>query len=232
MVMNRIRSLAFAIVFYGLSVPIVLLAPLISLAGPAALRRYTMVWTGFLHWCVRSLLGIRIRVEGAPIKGPALYAAKHQAMFETLELAGRLDAPAIVMKRELAAIPVWGWASRRYGVIAIDRAASATALRAMMRDAKAAQAEGRSVLIFPEGTRVVPGEAPPLRPGFAGLYRALAMPVVPVALDSGRLLPRKGTKRSGVITIRFGEPIAPGLSRAEVEAAVHEAINVLERDPA
>ena len=139
-----------------------------------------------------------------------------------------LRAPAIVLKQELARIPVWGWAARRYGCIAVDRAGSATALRGMMREAKAARATGRSVLIFPEGTRVPPGERPPIMPGFAGLYRALALPVVPIALDSGRVWPRRGLKRSGVVTIRFGAPIPPGLPRTVVEAQVHAGINVLD----
>jgi 1-acyl-sn-glycerol-3-phosphate acyltransferase len=98
----------------------------------------------------------------------------------------------------------------------------------MMRDAKTALGEGRSVLIFPEGTRVLPGEMPPLKAGFAGLYRMLGLPVVPIALDTGKVWPRKGPKRPGVVTLRFGEPIPPGLPRAEIEARVHAAINVLE----
>jgi 1-acyl-sn-glycerol-3-phosphate acyltransferase len=85
------------------------------------------------------------------------------------------------------------------------------------------------VLIFPEGTRVAPGEQPPLQPGFAGLYKQLGLPVVPVALDSGRLWPRNSfVKRPGIVTVRFGEPIPPGLPRAEIEAKVHAAINALE----
>ena len=90
----------------------------------------------FHRWCARVLLGIRVRVEGQRPDGPALYAAKHQAMFETLELQSLLDGPAMVLKEELADIPVWGWAARRYGAIVVDREASATALRQMMREAQ------------------------------------------------------------------------------------------------
>ncbi|WP_447727886.1 lysophospholipid acyltransferase family protein [Sphingomonas koreensis] len=225
---DRLRSIAFAIVFYGLSVPIVLSTPVAALFGPRILRFVCMVWARLGVWSARHILGIRIAIEGQRPAGPAFYPAKHQAMFETMALAALLDAPAIVMKRELAQIPLWGWAAQRYGVIVVDRAANAKALRQMMREAKAAMAEGRSVLIFPEGTRVAPGESPQLRSGFAGLYRALGLPVVPVALDSGRLWPRRGPKRSGIVTVRFGAPIAPGLERADVEAQVHRGINALE----
>jgi 1-acyl-sn-glycerol-3-phosphate acyltransferase len=143
-----------------------------------------------------------------------------------------LDQPAMVLKRELADIPFWGWVVRRYGVIPVDRGAGAAALRRMMRAGAAAIAEGRPIIIFPEGTRVPPGETPSLQPGFAGLYRALRLPVVPVAVDSGRLAPPHSlVKRPGIVTFRFGEMIPPGLDREQVEAAVHEAINALEPAP-
>ena len=84
------------------------------------------------------------------------------------------------------------------------------------------------MVIYPEGTRVAPGTTPPLRAGFAGLYRALGLPVVPVALDSGRLFPRGLLKRSGTIHFKVGEVIPAGLKREEIEARVHAAINALE----
>jgi 1-acyl-sn-glycerol-3-phosphate acyltransferase len=223
------RTIVFNMVFYGMSAFIVLVVPISALLGRRALIAYTLGWARFHRWATRAILGIRTRVEGARGSEPTLYAAKHQAMFETLELALMLDAPAIVMKAELARIPIWGWAARRYGVIVIDRGSSAAGLRRMMREAQAALAEGRSIVIFPEGTRVTAGEQPPLRAGFAGLYRALGVPVVPVALDSGRVWPRKGPKRAGVVTFRFGTPVPPGLARAEAEARVHAAMNVLDQ---
>jgi 1-acyl-sn-glycerol-3-phosphate acyltransferase len=228
---NRLRTILFSLVFYGLSVPIVLTVPFSAMLGPKALRGHVHFWADVHDWSARAILGIRVRIEGTVPQGQFLFAAKHQAMFETIALVGVLNLPAIVMKQELAAIPIWGWAARQYGMIIVDRAASAGALRTMMRDAKAALAEGRSVLIFPEGTRVRPGETPPLKPGFAGLYRMLGLPVVPIALDSGKVWPREGPKRPGTVTLRFGEPIPPGLPRAEIEARVHAAINVLETGP-
>jgi 1-acyl-sn-glycerol-3-phosphate acyltransferase len=225
--MVAIRNIAFMVVFYGLSVPIVLGAPIAAGFGRQAMIDYALLWARFHRWCARVLLGISTRTEGGRTE-PALYAAKHQSMFETVELALMLDGPAIVMKAELARIPVWGWATKRYGVIAINRAGSATAMRQMMREAQAALADGRSVLLFPEGTRVRPGEQPALKAGFAGLYRILGLPVVPVALDSGRLWPRRGLKRPGIVTFHFSNPIPPGLPRADAEERVHAAINILD----
>lgn len=225
--MARLRGITFAMVFYGLSVPIVLLAPVMALFGPRVFRWWVLRWTAFHAWSTRVVAGITTRIEGTPATGPALYAAKHQSFFETFELVRMLDAPAVVMRQEFARIPIWGWAARRYGVIVIDRSGSATALRQLMREAKAAVAAGRSVVLFPEGTRSPPGAAPPLRSGLAGLYRAIGLPVVPVALDSGRVWPKTGPMRPGTVTFRFGAPIPPGLKREAVEAQVHAAINAL-----
>jgi 1-acyl-sn-glycerol-3-phosphate acyltransferase len=226
--MARLRTLAFNFLFNIVTIVVVVTAPVMAMLGPRTLRWHAEAWARAQGALARRLLGVQVRVEGKIPEGPVLFASKHQAMFETLELAWRIGAPMIVMKRELTQIPLWGWAAQRYGSVGIDRAGGAEALRAMLREAKEARRTGRAVLIFPEGTRVAPGEAPPLRSGFAGLYKALAMPVVTIALDSGRLWPRKGIKRPGVITLRFSEPIPTGLPRAEIEARVHAGINALE----
>ncbi len=227
--MNRLRTVLFTILFYALSVPIVLSVPVSALFGRAAVLRHAHVWALMHRLLYRTIMGIRVVVEGQVPPGTYFFAAKHQAMFETLELQLVLGGPAIVIKRELAQLPFWGWAAMQYGGIIADREASAGALRSMMRAAKALKAEGRSILIYPEGTRVSPGERPPLQSGFAGLYRALGMPVIPVALDTGVVWPKQGAKRPGTVTIRLGEPIPAGLPREEIEARVHDAINVLDR---
>lgn len=222
-----VRTLLFSLVFYSASVLFVLATPLTAALGRGALRANVRSWARFHRWAARALLGIRSDFVGAVPDRPMLYAAKHHAMFETLELVLALDDPVPVMKQELARIPIWGWAARRYGVIVVDRAGSAAMLRQMIAQARAAIADGRSVVIFPEGTRVAQGEAPPLKSGFAGLYRMLDLPVVPIAIDSGRLWPKRGAKRAGTVTFEFGEPIAPGLPRREIEERVHAAINRL-----
>lgn len=228
--MAAIRSLLFALFFYSITVPFVLLSFPISLLGAKAVRWWAHLWARYHRLCARFLLGVRTRVEGTPPRGACLVASKHQSMYETLEMILLLDEPATVLKRELADIPFWGWVTRRYGAIPVDREGGATALRRLMRAAEGAIAEGRPIVIFPEGTRVPPGETPPLQSGFAGLYRVLKLPVVPVALDSGRLWPKgKFIKRAGIVTMRFLDEIEPGLPRPEIEARIHAAINVLER---
>ena len=227
--MNLVRSLLYALVFYPGSVLYVLAGIAVIPLGRGAVRAVADAWAGFNRFCARFLLGIRTRVEGRVPDGPALVAVKHQSMFETTEIAMILHTPATVMKSELGRIPLWGRLTRVYGIIPVDREGGGAALRRLLRAADEAKAEGRPIVIFPEGTRVAPGEAPPLEPGFAGLYRALNLPVVPVALDSGRIWPRRSfVKRPGIVTMRFGDPIPPGLPRKEAEARVHAAINALE----
>ncbi|PVX28461.1 lysophospholipid acyltransferase family protein [Sphingomonas pokkalii] len=225
--MDVLRTWGFRLFFYGVSVVLVLCVPIAALFGTRFLRAYSNVWARLLQWSVRTIIGARLRIEGTVPEGQVLFAGKHESYFEALELTRMLGSPATVMKRELTRIPLWGWAAQRYGTIVVDRSANAAALRSMMREAGKARASGRSVLIFPEGTRVPPGASPPLRSGFAGLYRALDLPVVPVAVKSGHVWPRKGLMHKGEIVFRFGAPIPAGLPRREIEARVHAAINAL-----
>jgi 1-acyl-sn-glycerol-3-phosphate acyltransferase len=152
-------------------------------------------------------------------------------MLETMEMVRLTHLPVIVIKKELADIPLFGRMTRRYGVIVVERSAGAKALRALVEEGRQAIANGRPVNIYPEGTRVRVGETPPLKSGFAALYRALGLPVVPVAVDSGRLWGRGLIHRSGIVTFKVGETIPPGLDRKAVEARVHAAINALELAP-
>ena len=230
--MQWVRSVLFALLFYPGTLGYVLTVFAMAPFGDRPVQAVVHGWSDFHHWLVRHVLGIRWQLEGSIPDGAYLIAVKHQAMVETVEVLRLADKPVVVMKRELTTMPLFGWVTRRYGVIGVDREAGARALKDMMLRAKEAVASGRPVVIFPEGTRIPPGETPPLRPGFAGLYRALGMPVVPIALDSGRIWGRGLLKRRGVIRVKVGEIIPPGLKRPEVEARVHAAINALEQSGA
>ena len=226
--MQPLRALLFALIFYPATLFFVLSGMAASLIGTRPMRRVVLGWSQFHGW-LTGLLGIRIRIEGDMPTGQYLIAVKHQSMFETIEIVRLANVPIIVLKHELAYMPLFGWLTRCWGVIPVEREAGAKALREMLVSAKAARETGRPVAIFPEGTRVPRGEQPPLRAGFAGLYRALGLPVVPIAMDSGRLWGRNLPKARGTVTFRVGEVIPPGLGRDEIEARVHAAINVLER---
>lgn len=226
-VVALVRSAVFALVFYLGSVPIVAFAVLVGAVAPAGVIGVARFWAGWFALTTRVILGIRHRVTGTVPAGTVLVACKHQAAYETIMILRLFAAPAVVVKAELLGIPLWSTAARAHGIIPVDRAESAGALRTMLRAANAAKAEGRPVVIFPEGTRTVPGDVPPLRAGLAGLYRALKMPLVPVALDSATCWPKGFVKYPGVVTFAFGDPIPPGLERGDIEARVHAAINAL-----
>ncbi len=222
-----LRSLLFALIFFPGTLFYVLAILAAIPFGPRAVQYFVHGWARFHYWLVQHILGIRFEWDGVIPPGPYLIAVKHQAMVEAVDTLRFARSPVVVMKRQLSHMPLWGKAARTYGVIGVDRDAGAAALREMMVQAKAAAAMGRPVLIFPEGTRVPLGESPPLRAGFAGLYRVLGLPVVPIALDSARLWPRSFVKHSGTIHFKVGEIIPTGLKRDEIEARVHAAINAL-----
>lgn len=225
--MSAVRSLLFMLLFYPGTLIYVLAVIAVSPFGDAPVQAVVHAWSGFHHWLVRHLLGIRFEWDGRIPDGAYLIAVKHQSMMEAVDTLHFARSPVVVMKRELTTIPLFGWVTLRYGVIGVDREAGASALRAMMTQAKAAVASGRPVIIFPEGTRVPFGASPPLQSGFAGLYRALGLPVVPVAHDVGKLWHKGFVKRSGTVRFKVGEVIPPGLKRDEVETRVHAAINML-----
>ena len=229
--MAALRSLLYAAIFYPATALFVLACFVAILFGERQMRSTVLGWSRFHHWLAKHLLGIDTRLVGSIPSEPHLIAVKHQSMYETLEMVRLTRSPVIVLKRELSDIPLFGWATRKWGVIPVDREAGAKALREMLAAGKAAISSGRPVMIFPEGTRVRPGEQPPLRAGFAGLYRSLGLPVVPVAVDSGRLWGRGLVKRSGTVTFKVGEIIPEGLGRGEVERRVHAAINALDLGP-
>lgn len=229
--MELFRSLLYGLIFYPGTALFVVAGMAATLSGQRRTRALVRAWTTFNHHLSKQVLGIRPQVEGQVPAGAVLIAVKHESAYETMEMVRIADTPAVVLKLELVQIPFFGWLTRRYGVIPVDREAGPKALRQMIASARTATAGGRAVLIYPEGTRVPHGSAPPLRPGFAGLYRALGLPVVPVAVDSGRVWPKGLVKRPGTIRFRIGETIPAGLSRDEVEARVHEAINALQPSP-
>jgi len=224
--MGVLRSLLFYPAFYGGSVLYVLVAVALLAVAPSRLPVLVERWSAFHRACVTCILGIRVRRTGEPAKGPALYAIKHESFFEAIDLPFMLDLPVGFAKKELFAIPGWGRAAAAYGIVPVAREEGAKALREMVRQAKHYSTLGRSLAIFPEGTRVPHGSRAPLQSGFAALYKVLGVQVVPVAVDSGPLYHRPW-KRRGTIELRFGAPIEPGLPRAEIEARVLAGINAL-----
>lgn len=223
--MAWLRSMLFAFLFYVGSAIIVPIGAVIGVFWSPAIRGTGKLWASWFWWLL-PVLGIRVEIRGTIPQRAVIIAAKHQSAFETIATLYLWDFPAVVLKAELMRIPFWGYIAGRHGSIPVERDASTKAMRTMMRAAEKAIADGRPIIIFPEGSRMPVGEAPPLKPGVAGLYKMLKLPVVPVALDSGKVWPRNAfVKRPGTIVIDFGEEIPAGLDRKEAEARIHAAIN-------
>jgi 1-acyl-sn-glycerol-3-phosphate acyltransferase len=221
-----VRSLAFYVAFYGGTLYYLAAAFVSGLVSPAAFRRTVCGWSRFHRACVTGLLDVKVDVAGTLPDHGVLIAIKHESFFEAIDAPNLIRNPAIFAKAELLRLPLWGRAAAAYGLIPVERDQGARALRNMLALARNRLNEGRPLVIFPEGTRVPHGQAPALQSGFAGLYKLLGLPVVPVAIDSGPLYHR-WWKRPGTIRVRVGAVIPPGLPREEVERQVHAAINVL-----
>jgi 1-acyl-sn-glycerol-3-phosphate acyltransferase len=158
--------------------------------------------------------------------GDALIAPKHQTMFDVFVQFSALKGSLFVFKKELMAIPIFGWIALKLGSIVVDRAGQATALRDMVRRAQEQfRLEDRQLVIFPEGTRKAPGAAPDYKPGVAALYRELGVTVHPMATNAGMHWPAHGfLRRPGVIVYEFLEPIPPGLKRGEFMRRLEDSI--------
>lgn len=184
---------------------------------PVRVARFPLdVWRSLVFWGLRYITGIRVRIEGEQHlpTGGLLIASKHQSMFDVL-IPWRLFAfPALIFKRELAWVPIFGWYVVKLKNVAINRKDGAKALRKMLQQCTALAKQGRQILIFPEGTRIKPGAKGLYKPGVAGLYKEMQVPCVPIALNSGMHWPGSGFSfRPGVITVRILPAIAPGLDK-------------------
>jgi 1-acyl-sn-glycerol-3-phosphate acyltransferase len=230
-----VRAALFNLLFYLWTALLVLgLIPVAPFMSALAMRRLAGFWMRGLHRILRWTVGLSHEVRGfehCP-SGPVIIASKHQSAWETLFFHSVRPNIVIGLKWELRRIPLFGWYLAVARNIFIDRGGAAKAMRSLIEGAKAAVAEGTSILIFPEGTRRPPGAPPDYKPGVAALYRELGIPVVPVALNSGLFWGRRAfLKRPGRIVVEFLPPIPPGLDRrafmAELERRIEGATTSL-----
>ncbi len=222
-----LRSLVFAIAFYAVTALFLILGSPLLLAPRSWAMFGLKTHARVCVWLLRVIVGTRVEIRGRERlpKGAYLVAAKHQSAWDTFALTLLFPDPALVMKAELMNIPVYGWFSRKFGMIPVKREAGPSALREMIRLAKVRAAEGRQILLFPEGTRRAPGAPPDYKPGILLLYDGLGLPCVPLALNSGCFWPRRTLLRyPGTIVVELLEPIPPGLSRAVFKTQMIESI--------
>jgi 1-acyl-sn-glycerol-3-phosphate acyltransferase len=209
------------------------LAVLLVCGRPTApIRATSRIWAKGILVALRWTVGLTHVEQGRQNipAGPCLIVANHQSQWETIAFLIMVPNVAIVAKRELLAIPVMGWFLRHSPMILIDRESGGSALRHMLTQARAALAQGRPVLIFPEGGRKSATSNVEFKRGVELLYLQLGVPVLPVALNSGLFwTASERFKRGGAITVSYLAPIQPGLSGAEfirrAERAVQSALH-------
>ncbi len=230
-----IRSLLFNLAFWLWGVAMALFATGVLLMSREAMVRHAERWERGIQWLLRNIVALDYQVRGAERRiedGQAIYAIKHQSAWDTVTTHLLIDDPAIALKQELTRIPIFGRCLLHAGMIRIDRGHGTKALRSLIEGGRKAVERGSPVVIFPEGTRTPPGERRTYHPGVAALYKQLALPVVPVALNSGLFWGRRSfAKRPGTILVEFLEPIEPGLDRkafmAELERRIETATDAL-----
>jgi 1-acyl-sn-glycerol-3-phosphate acyltransferase len=231
------RALIFNIAFFAWTAIAGTLGLPFLITPRAVTMRFGRFWARTVLVLLRVIVGLDHEIRGLDRipRGGCIIAMKHQSAWDTLILPVVLGDPAIVLKRELLLLPFYGGYAARAGSIAIDRKAGASALRRMIAAAQPIAAEGRPIVIFPEGTRVAPGVRLPYQPGVAALYHALALPLVPAAVNSGHFWGRRSfVKHPGRIVLEFLQPIPPGRARravmAELEQRIEAATTTLLRE--
>lgn len=232
--MTTLRSLAFtAWLYLSMALFAVLASPVLLMSHDAAMT-VIRAWARFVLFGLRWIAGVRVEPRGLTHRpqGPALIAAKHQGMLDVIAPFTFLPDPCFVMKKELMVLPFFGWFARKTRMIPVDRDGNATALKDMVRQARARLAEGRQIVIFPEGTRQAPGAPPDYKPGVAALYRDLGVACTPMAANSGLTWPASGFRRNpGVAVFEFLPSLPAGLKRAdfmrELQARIETASTAL-----
>jgi len=228
--MLLIRSLAFNVLAYaGFLLLAVVLLPTLAF-GRHALFFAARTWSGMTLWLMRHVAGLSLEIRGLEQLPPGgcILACKHQSALETFGVVPVVGDFAFILKRQLNWVPVFGWYTSLSGMIGVDRGGGSAALRSLTKAARKAAAEGRRIIIYPEGTRRPVGAPPIYKYGVSLLYSALGVPCVPVAVNTGLFWPRRSIlRRPGTAVVEFLPPIPPGLERQafarELERRIEEA---------
>lgn len=220
--MTLLRSLLFALIQTAITIPYGLLAPLLFPLPPLKRYRIMRFWGRMIIWLARWVLGIRYRVVGLEHlpKGPCVVLSKHQSAWETIALQLFMPPLSFVLKKELLKIPFFGWGLAMTSPIAIDRSAGRAALKTLEEQGMRRLNQGFWVVVFPEGSRMPPGQRGKYNVGGAWLAVKAGVPVLPVAHNAGRVWGKNAfIKHAGEVTVIIGAPIpTAGRKATEVNA--------------
>jgi 1-acyl-sn-glycerol-3-phosphate acyltransferase len=222
-----LRSLAFNVLAYASFLVLAILFLPTLLFGRAMVLVAARTWARSTLWLLRHVVGLKLEIRGREHLPPGgcLIASKHQSALETFGVVPDVGDFAFILKRELNWVPLFGWYTSRSGMIGIDRRGGSTTLRRLIVPARRAVAEGRRIIIYPEGTRRPIDARPDYKFGANYLYSALGVPCVPVAVNTGLFWPRRSFLRlPGTAVVEFLEPIPPGLDRRTFAAVLQDRI--------
>ena len=222
-----IRSVIFNIVFYVTLVGWLIVALPTFFMPYRAIIAVAKAWGRWNLFWLRVICGLKSDFRGLEKipPGPLLIAAKHQSAWETFALLWLFDNPAYIMKRELQWLPLFGWLALKGRMVPVDRGAGSAGLNAMTERARKELADGRQIIIFPEGTRRPAGAEPRYKYGITRLYLGANVPVVPIALNSGLYWRRRSILRPpGTIVVQVLDPIQPGLTEEAFMARLQDDI--------
>ena len=222
-----VRSVLFNVLFY-LNLTVYLIAAIPTYWMPyRCIMEVAKSWGRTSNWLLRVICGVHVDIRGIEKIpwGPLLVASKHQSTWETFALISLFVDPVFILKRELLWLPLFGWYAWKGRMIPVDRGARAQALAAIAKDSRVQLANGRQIIIFPEGTRRPAGAEPNYKYGVVHLYAETGVPCLPIALNSGLYWPRRSWLRyPGTIRVEILDPIAPGLDRKEFADRLRKAI--------
>lgn len=194
--------------------------------------RAVRAYTGWVIWSARVIVGLKVDLRGTPPTEEALVAAKHQSFFDIIVIANAVPRPRFVMKAILRYAPILGFIAFRIGCVPVDRGKRAKAIEQMITGVRTNPAGPGQLIIYPQGTRVPPGEKRPYKVGPAILYRELEQPCYPVATNIGLFWPKRGIMRyRGTCVVEFLDPVLPGMSQdafmTHLETAVESRSDAL-----
>ena len=214
--MTALRSLAFNIAFYVNIIVLMIVGLPLVVFGRRGVFFMARLWSGSSLWLLDKLCGLKVEfrgIENVP-QGGYILAAKHQSFLEPFALLRHARDFAIIFKKQLVWIPLFGLYLVGGRQIAIDRSHGRAALTQIIAKAREVLGAGRQIMIYPEGTRRPPGAPPRYKFGAAAIYAGNSAPCVPVAVNTGLYWGRRNsTRRPGVAVIEYLPPIPPGLDR-------------------
>lgn len=214
--MQWVRSLVFnAQIYVMMLLMAIVFFPFALFSRDWALKA-CHTWCRWVVWTARWMVGLRVEIRGTPPSTPCLVAAKHQSFLDIIVIFGAVPLGRFIMKRELLFAPILGQYALRIGCVPVDRGKRGQAIAKMVKDVNKGLRRPGQLIIYPQGTRVAPGDVKPYKIGTGVLYEQLGQPCVPVATNIGLFWPKRGVLRKpGTAVVEFLETIPPGMSKED-----------------